>query len=637
MRRSSGTRMARAACLAAAWLALAVPARAETPATATMPAAPRTASPEIESLWAQHRESLRSPNPSQTTAEIVRAMRESQLDRGIQSLPAFAAALVEEARRAVRIHEYELAVDLLRGAKDLAPDYPPVYFQLARVYWLQNKLNALKVLDELASGVGAMSQNFWWSFYKAGNFILLAITALFVSFFLGSLILLARTTSLIRHALSEAVGGKVPGIVLTAVPWAMVVLPVILGLGIAWAVIIAALWMWVFLSRKEQVVVGLFVLFLAVMPLALDALAVFVLGGSSPTVKVLSEVRDGLVSAESAAHLARADGVRSNPKLLLARGLVAKREGRLADAVRDYEAYAAAGGSRPAAARNNLGNVYYAAGDLDRAAAEYREAVRIDPKLVTARYNLSQVTRELFRFDEGDQLYIQARELDAEAVSSYRRSSGPHPNRVVVDENLTLADLWEGVEASGARRVEVSEALWSRFMRGISLQVLPIFTGGLIVLVPLLGYALGRRLSIPYACRKCGQVICDECQVATKERMCSACHQTLISMVGIDVKDRVRKILEIQKHRERESFATRLLSFLLPGGGHILMGRTGVGILALFVVVLWVLTWLLSGSFLLVPGEVYRETTAAGTTVFLLVLGLFDLFIVRHAYRIHQT
>jgi tetratricopeptide (TPR) repeat protein len=632
VRRRAGTRIARTAWLAVAvWLAFVPPAWAEAPP------APKTLSPELESLWAQHRESLRSPNPSQTTAEIVRAMRESQLDRGIQSLPAFAAALVEEARRAVRIHEYELAVDLLRGAKDLAPDYPPVYFQLARVYWLQNKLNALKVLDELASGVGAMSQNFWWSFYKAGNFILLAITALFVSFFLGSLILLVRTTSLIRHALSEAVGGKVPGIVLTAVPWAMVVLPVILGLGIAWAVIIAALWMWVFLSRKEQVVVGLFVLFLAVMPLALDALAVFVLGGSSPTVKVLSEVRDGLVSAESAAHLARADGVRSNPALLLARGLVAKREGRLADAVRDYEAYAAAGGSRPAAARNNLGNVYYTAGDLDRAAAEYREAIRIDPKLVTARYNLSQVTRELFRFDEGDQLYIQARELDAEAVSSYRRIAGPHPNRVVVDENLALADLWKGVEASGARRVEVSEALWSRFMRGISLQVLPIFTGGLIVLVPLLGYALGRRLSIPYACRKCGQAICDECQVATKERMCSACHQTLISMVGIDVKDRVRKILDIQKHRERESFVTRLLSFLLPGGGHILMGRTGVGILALFVVVLWVLTWLLSGSFLLVPGEVYRETTAAGTTVFLLVLGLFDLFIVRHAYRIHQT
>ncbi|MEK6815707.1 MAG: tetratricopeptide repeat protein, partial [Nitrospirota bacterium] len=446
MRRRAGTRIARTAWLAVAvWLAFVPPAWAEAPP------APKTLSPELESLWAQHRESLRSPNPSQTTAEIVRAMRESQLDRGIQSLPAFAAALVEEARRAVRIHEYELAVDLLRGAKDLAPDYPPVYFQLARVYWLQNKLNALKVLDELASGVGAMSQNFWWSFYKAGNFILLAITALFVSFFLGSLILLVRTTSLIRHALSEAVGGKVPGIVLTAVPWGMVVLPVILGLGIAWAVIIAALWMWVFLSRKEQVVVGLFVLFLAVMPLALDALAVFVLGGSSPTVKVLSEVRDGLVSAESAAHLARADGVRSNPALLLARGLVAKREGRLADAVRDYEAYAAAGGSRPAAARNNLGNVYYTAGDLDRAAAEYREAIRIDPKLVTARYNLSQVTRELFRFDEGDQLYIQARELDAEAVSSYRRIAGPHPNRVVVDENLALADLWKGVEASGAR------------------------------------------------------------------------------------------------------------------------------------------------------------------------------------------
>ncbi|MBI3392587.1 MAG: tetratricopeptide repeat protein [Nitrospirae bacterium] len=631
MRRLSGTRVRRAAWLAAAvWLALVSPAGAEAPP------APKTLSPDLPSLWAQHRESLRSPNPSQTTAEIVRAIRESQLDRGIQSLPAFSAALVEEARRAVRIHEYELAVDLLRGARDLAPDYPPVYFELARVYWLQNKLNALKVMDELASGVGAISQNFWWSFYKTGNFILLAITALFVSFFLGSLILLVRTTPLIRHALSEAVGGKVPGIVLAAVPWAMVVLPVVLGFGIAWAIILAALWMWVFLSRKEQVVVGLFVLFLALMPLALDALAVFVLGGSSPTVKVLSEVRDGLVSAESAAYLARADGVRTNPTLLLARGLVAKREGRLADAVRDYEAYAAAG-PRPAAARNNLGNVYYTAGDLDRAAAEYREAVRIDPKLVTARYNLSQVTRELFRFDEGDQLYIQARELDAEAVSSYRRIAGPHPNRVVVDENLTLADLWKGVEASGARRVEVSEALWSRFMRGISLQVLPIFTGGLLVLVPLLGYTLGRRLSVPYACRKCGRVICDECQVATKERMCNACHQTLITMVGIDVKDRVRKILEIQKHRERESFVTRLLSFLLPGGGHILMGRTGVGILALFVVVLWVLTWLLSGSFLLVPGEVYRETTAAGTAVFLIVLGLFDLFIVRHAYRIHQT
>jgi hypothetical protein len=69
-------------------------------------------------------------------------------------------------------------------------------------------------------------------------------------------------------------------------------------------------------------------------------------------------------------------------------------------------------------------------------------AIDLKP-LASAYYNLSQISRETFDFEKGNEYFKSAQSLDRTAVSGYRAIHGRSPNRLVVDETINFTELWE--------------------------------------------------------------------------------------------------------------------------------------------------------------------------------------------------
>lgn len=92
-------------------------------------------------------------------------------------------------------------------------------------------------------------------------------------------------------------------------------------------------------------------------------------------------------------------------------GIIATREGRTNDAVREYEksieldpAYAKA--------RLNLGEIYAVRGDVSKAAAEFRAGIALDPGYAKPRLNLGLLLYRTGSVDEGESELLRAVELD---------------------------------------------------------------------------------------------------------------------------------------------------------------------------------------------------------------------------------
>jgi tetratricopeptide (TPR) repeat protein len=79
---------------------------------------------------------------------------------------------------------------------------------------------------------------------------------------------------------------------------------------------------------------------------------------------------------------------------------------------------------------------------MDKAISSYLKAAEIKP-LASAFYNLSQISRLMLDYTKGNEYFNRALEIDRNAVSDYRSIYSRNPNRMVVDETLSYADIWK--------------------------------------------------------------------------------------------------------------------------------------------------------------------------------------------------
>ncbi len=114
-------------------------------------------------------------------------------------------------------------------------------------------------------------------------------------------------------------------------------------------------------------------------------------------------------------------------------GVIASRQGKLADAIAEYKT---AIGMKPdfAAAHYNLGNELAQTGRLDEAIAEYREAVRLEPD-ADSHFNLALALHKENRVEE--------------AMSEYRKAITMKPGYAGAHYNLgvLLTQMGHGEEA----------------------------------------------------------------------------------------------------------------------------------------------------------------------------------------------
>lgn len=524
---------------------------------------------------------------------VARARADSVLEEGLRSYGVqgvrgglgaidFANALVAEADRKREQGELDDALELTAFATRAAPDLPLVYASAARV-----KLASSDIPGALASlvewGQALMREPTSRVLTVMGALTVGLLAVLFV-LLLVSLLFLVRSFRFLAFDLHNALPRGAARWQLQLLVVLLAALPVVTASG----PVIAALWWltlaWVYLSRREQLVVAALALLLVVAPFAVEALSVL---WSWPGSR-LANAYDASYDA-GARDAARAiEALSPSERTLRERAVLAsrlKREGRIDEA---YEAWRRIVQEAPeqAWAHNNLAVVAALVGKEDHAIAELEAAISRDPGATEAAFNLAQIHLRHRRQDKAEKLLAPIEQrapgrLEAYRTQTFRAADRKvDQNRAFVDAALPstpLEDLYRSPQP-GAAALE-------REVAGIAYFGLPpSFAAALVGLFVLSWIVLLRvraRLQPSQPCVKCGSAASRRYDADEVPRgMCSACYHAFLNpRARIEAGMKLRKERQVSAYRRRYGTTLAMLTLLCPGAGHLYGGAAISGTL----------------------------------------------------------
>lgn len=475
-------------------------------------------------------------------AALADEFSEAQLNSGIKNSEAYSYLLFQQAQT-----DKAESIALLTRAAAYAPDLPAVHFELAKEKFFPSYTGMLISIDHVISGFSAYSKNFWWSFSLVGATFLGLVLSFIAVIFLITILRLFNDLPLLAHEVAESPKNIVLLLVLFACSMASPLL------FLACMLVLLGLYM----SKKDKLVVYLFLFFLLASPLLFRAASQFLLAASSGTMKAIVEVNESKGNTYALSALTSSD----IPAAMFSYGLALKRTGRYNDALAAYNSLMKI--KPEAAAYVNLGNVYFGKNNMDEAAKSYLAAIALQP-MASAYYNLSQISREGLDFEKGNEYFSKALGIDRDAVTGYRAVSGRNPNRLIADETISSAALWKlaGITLGKTGTFRLSS--------------LPVWTISLGALLLIFGfYILGRHAGDKaYRCRRCNEIFCPQCEKHIMwGQMCPQCYRSLIKLEEIEVKERVTQLLYIHEHQKRHRHIMKLLSFIIPGASQVYAGR----------------------------------------------------------------
>jgi len=491
---------------------------------------------------------------------------EAQLNSGIRNSDVYSYLLLQEAGA-----DKGKAGDVLNIAAQFSPDLPAVYFEIARAKLTFSFEGILTSVDYLVYGIDAYARNFWWSFTLAGG----AFFGLVLSFILAAaavaIIRLVNDLPLISHETGESKKNLMPLIVLFVLA---LISPFLLLAGI---LILLGLYM----TRMDKAVVYLYLLVLLFSPLLFRTASYFLDVSSSGTMKAIVAVNESRDNTPALTSLGTAD----EPAGLFSFALALKRAGRFDDALAAYSKLVAV---RPDARTYvNLGNAYVGMNRLDDALKSYLSAVDHRP-LASAYYNASQISREIFDFEKGDEYFRKALEVDRYAVSRYRAIAGRNLNRLVADETVSFSDLWHLAKAYKGGVTTFGTVAGSGW----------VLSGASLLLMVGFYFLTIHARNKAYRCRRCNSIFCPRCEKHIMwGQMCPQCFRSLIKLDESDVKERVATLLSIYEHQKRRKAIMKVLCFLLPGASQVFGGRVLYGFLFLWPFLFFMVFPIVNGLF----------------------------------------
>jgi tetratricopeptide (TPR) repeat protein len=236
----------------------------------------------------------------------------------------------------------------------------------------------------------------------------------------------------------------------------------------------------------------------------------------------------------------------------------------------------------------NLGNIFYETGQYSEAIASYGRALDSSPRSILAYFNMHLAQSESFKFKEAEASLNQARAIDSgQLAEMLSAASSRGKGAAVIDATLQLTSVWQAALSGGRpERSSVASAgpsapmLLSRLLNPITLVAVGALLACGIALLATRGHAPARR------CIRCGRPFCHYCKSSQKgHEYCSQCLHLYVLGDGLAPETKTRKMYEVERYERLSRAASRLSSTILPGTAHLLRGRAGWGTLLL-------LTWL---------------------------------------------
>lgn len=541
------------------------------------------------------REFYRNRGDAPRAETATETLFEVKLDSGLENVTGIAAALSAEARALQAEDKDAEAIAAAEAASRIAPDYTTAWTTLARVH-----LGARQIGPAFGGVEGAIrstASNLRSKVRILGNAGLAALGGVFLCYGIFLLVAFIRHARFVAHDFRHALADNMPASLAAVILLPFLVFPLVFGVGpfvlLAWWSVV----LWIMLTKRERIVVAVFLLLGAAMPVLLEKAAIPFAFEGGDSARLHAAIHEDELTARDFEQLEALAGETKDPAVLLTLGIAHQRAGRYPKARELYERARDAGAG--GAAWIGLGDVHYALGEIPAAITAFEKALSAgDRSQLEAHFNLSQIYAERTDLAKSTAALEAAKRIDSERCERFIRQMLPPARKNIaapqggvivaaayVNRFLMVHPVEDGAllaqAAAGAR--SIATRTWADVSPAVPLRALTwIFGAALLVCGALTAAFHGAIPSRP--CPRCGRSLCLRCDgPPLEEDLCTQCFHAFVQNEGVDPRARAAKEMEILRNHTRRHSRRKLFSFFIPGAGQVFAGETVRGVLLLLV------------------------------------------------------
>ncbi|MFQ5579014.1 MAG: tetratricopeptide repeat protein [Nitrospiria bacterium] len=541
-------------------------------------------------------------------------------DRGFERSDLVSKSLMYQADEALRRGRTDEAIRLGMLALEISPASPAPHFFLSRAYWANNKTDISNILSQYLAGLRLVPQDFWFLFSTLETVILLVLIAFLLS--LGSFIFYSAYAygALWIHQISESTKGILHPVSAGFVFFAILLSPFLLGMPLLWFALFSFIIFWRFYQKSEKWTVALFLIIMGTSTWLIPFSLTFF---TAKRADLLNE----MVRNHQSDYFWLSPAFDQKNMDWKGLALLASYEAQEKNYNKAKELYEDALRTNPKSSMilNNIGNIFFYQKKYQDAINYYEQAVQSSPKLVSSYYNISQTYREMLSFDQGEKLFNEALHLDKNRVERFSQRTSKYPGFPVIDERFSETELWKMVLEEYKTESTEAEIIWRGWAGNIPIQYATLISIGSLITLSLSGFIFDRFASVR-PCASCHKSICRRClEKIFSYHVCKECGHHFRSVKKksdfVIIEKAVKKI-----PRKFYPF------FLLPGGGHLSIRKSGRGVL--FMGLFFFLTTYLCLSDSFFPSTPWRLQGAKWIWVPLGLIGLYfiSLFDLKRAW-----
>lgn len=539
---------------------------------------------EIEKAWFAHREFLNQGDWERSRAELEKVYQ-WKLDQGVRNHYFYALALIRESQKAAEKEMEVAAAELLNYAERMAPDFSEV--PRARAGWLGSLVfrsigNASQAAWSWFKGIFLSFCNQEEALPRLANLTFWVLLSFVLTFAGFSISRFFRHYFFLTHHLRHLIRLRVSSVPMMFLSFLFLFAPLFLNLGWMWLFALWILAFWTYGGRADRLA-GLILLgLLLLLPAGVRFHASLFHSLTGNGIPEILQANTGAWNEELYQKLLQMN--KGNPKdsdVLMAIGLVEKRMGKYAEAELRFSQEVQL--APTSSAFNNLGNVFLVTNRLDQAMEAYQQAARLDPSRAETYYNLGQAYLLKLRMKEAEAQFQRAKELYPPKISYHTSIASKNPNRVVMDETIDPLRVWKRVMIPSTESDKIAHSLWIFLWKGVPLEHGEIAMAALLGLLALVHLG-SRKISIICHCDRCGGLICSLCTpFRGSGTQCIPCQNAFMANTAADPDVVRKKRAEVARYQTSLHVLPQRLSWVLPGVGHLMRGRSVEGIFYLFI------------------------------------------------------